>query len=342
MGMTKAGIVMAGQVRACIVAVWMLALILSAPGVAAADYPVPGRPVRVIVPYGAGGIGDIAARLIADRLAERIGVPFVIENRAGANGIIGTEMVVRAQGDGHTLLVTSIGSISINPNMYKALPYEPSRDLAPVAPVISNVMMFVASQGFPANSFADAIRHIRASPGKYAYGTYGAGSLNYLIMAALGSALDLKMVEVPFKGANDLQTALISGQIGVMWDALSSVFAQVKAGKTKALAVTAAQRSTLAPDVPTLRESGVAGMPDLLATAWTGMFAPGSTPRETVDRLNQEVTRSLQEPVVKTRFGALSAELFPPYTPKQFSDFLQEDRNRWARIVTDAGLKNSQ
>jgi len=304
--------------------------------------PYPEKPVRVIVPYGPGNTAHTGARLLLDRMSERVGVQFLLDSKPGANGIVGIQQAVKSPADGYTLVITSLGPIVISPTMMKAMPFDPLKDLVPVAGLMANVMVLVASNHFPAKTFPEAVDLVKASPGKYAAGTYGPGSFNQLLINAVGRAAGMELIEVGYKGGSEVHTEVLSGRVSLLFDALSNVAGQIKAKTMKPLAVSAAARSPLLPDVPTLRESGIARLSGINAQAWTAMFAPAGTPQAIVDWLNREVNATFQEPAFRARFEAMSADPMPAQTPAQFAAFVRDEHQRWGATVTDAGFRHTQ
>ena len=302
----------------------------------------PEKPVRVIVPYGPGNSAHTAARLLLDRLSERIGVQFLLDPKPGANGLIGLQMAVKSPPDGYTLVVTSLGPIVISPTMLKSMPFDPLKDLIPVAGLVSNVMVLVASNHFPARTLNEAIDLIKASPGKYAYGTYGPGSFNQLLTGTVCRALGLDMIEVGYKSGAEVQTEVLAGRVSLLFDVLQNLSGHIKAKTVKTLAVSAAQRSPLLPDVPTLQESGIAKLAGINAQAWSALFAPAGTPQSVVDWLNREVKEAFKDPTFRSKFDFISADTFPPQTAAQFAAFVRDEHQKWGKTVTELGFKNSQ
>lgn len=306
----------------------------------AAGYPE--KPVRVIVPYGPGNSAHTAARILLDRLSERVGVQFLLDPKPGANGIIGIQQAIKSPPDGYTLVITSLGPIVISPTMLKSMPFDPIKDLIPVSGLVSNVMVLVASNHFPARTLNEAVDLVRASPGKIAYGTYGPGSFNQLLTSTVSRAIGLDMIEVGYKTGAEVQTEVLSGRVSLLFDALSNLSALIKAKQVKPLAVSAARRSPLLPDVPTLQESGIAKLAGINAQAWSALFAPAGTPASVVDWLNREVNEAFKDPAFRSKFEFISADTFPPQTSAQFGAFVRDEHQKWAKTVTDAGFRHSQ
>jgi tripartite-type tricarboxylate transporter receptor subunit TctC len=308
-------------------------------GAFAQNYPA--RPIKLIVPFPPGNASDVAARLLSERLQRRLGQPVIIENKPGGSGIVAVQSVTSAEPDGHTLLVTSLSPMVLNPALYKKLPYDTARDLAPVALIGYTALMFIANKDMPVNSMAEAVALIKANPGKFSTGHIGPGSLSQLSMEALKRSLGLDMVAVPYKGSAAAITDLMGGSIHFMSDAQTSANAQVNAGTIKALAVTTSSRSSFQPNLPTLKESGLPSLSDSDFTAWVGMLAPAKTPPAIVERLNREINAILADPEMRPSFASTFLELYPPASPADFAAFIRNELGKWDRIATDSGLKGS-
>lgn len=293
----------------------------------------PNKPIRVIVPFPPGNAGDVTARALADKLGQRLGQPIIVENKAGGQGAIGVDAVAKAAPDGYTLLVTSLSPIVITPSVYKTLPYDPMRDLAPVALIGWTGLILVASPQFPANSVNELITFAKANPGKTTYASIGQGTLSMLSMELIKQAAKVEVLHVPYKGSSQALTDLIGNQVSVMIDGMTSAYAQVKGGKLKALAVSSVKRSAFAPEIPTLSESGIAGLKDFDVVGWTGMLAPAGTPKAVVDRLNSEVNQIMQTEEFRSRVAAQSLELYSPSSPEQFASYIRRESVRWGSLT---------
>ena len=293
----------------------------------------PSKPIRLVVPFPPGNASDVTARAIADKLGERLGQPVIVDNKAGAQGAIGVDAVAKATPDGHTLLATSLSPIVITPSVSRNLPYDPIKDLAPVALIGWTGLLLVASPQFPVNSVNDLVNFAKANPGKASYASIGQGTLSMLSMEAVKHAAKVDVLHIPYKGSSQALTDLIGNQVSVMIDGMTSSYAHVKAGKLKALAIASGRRSVFAPEVPTLSESGIPGLKDFDVTGWTGLMAPAGTPKAVVDRLNSEVNQIMQTPEFRSRVAALSLELYPPSSPEQFGTFLRRESQRWGSLT---------
>ena len=307
----------------------VLGTLLAATCASASAQAYPSKPIRVIVPFPPGNAGDVTARAIGDKLSQRLGQPVIIDNRAGAQGAIGVDAVAKSTPDGYTLLVTSLSPVVITPSISKNLPYDPQRDLAPVALIGWTGMILVAPVQFPASNVQELIAYIKANPGKSTYASLGSGTLSMLAMEMFKRAAGIDVLHVPYKGSAQALTDLIGGQVTLMIDGMTSSYGQVKSGKLKAIAISAQRRSVFAPNLPTMGESGVAGLKDFNIAGWTGMLAPADTPKPVVDRLNSEVNQIMQQPDFKERTTTLGLDLYPPTSPEHFAAFIKEELTRY-------------
>ena len=295
--------------------------------------PWPSKPIRVIVPFPPGNAGDVTARSLSDRLSQKLGQPVVVENRAGAQGAIGVDAVAKAPPDGHTLLVSSLSPLVITPHVNQSLPYDPLRDLAPVALIGWTGMILVAPVTFPVGNVQELLAYAKANPGKLSYASLGAGTISMLTMEVFKQAAGLEILHVPYKGSAQALTDLIGGQVPLMFDGMTSAYAHVKSGKLKALAISASKRSALAPEIPPLAETGVAGLKDIGVEGWTALLAPAGTPKAVIDRLNAEVNQMMLDPDFKARVNNQSLDLYAPSTVAQFNDFMRREHARWGAAV---------
>ena len=302
---------------------------------AACAQPYPIKPVRLVVTYTAGGPADIAARALAQKLAEMWGQQVVVDNRAGAGGIIGTELVAKAAPDGYTLLHGTAAGLIINPLLVKKLPYDTFRDFAPVSMVVIVPQLLVTHPALPATTLKELIALAKARPGALNYASVGIGSPNHLGMELLKSMAGIDMVHVPYKGATPAMADLIAGQVQLAFNGMASVLPQIASGKMKAIAIGSARRSPAAPDVPTVAE---AGLPGFEYVAWNGNFAPAGTPAALVNRLSADIRKALAAPDVVQRLASLGSEP-GGNTPAEFAAYVKADHARWARVVQAVGLK---
>jgi tripartite-type tricarboxylate transporter receptor subunit TctC len=293
----------------------------------------PTRPVRLIVGFAAGGAPDIAARLVAQWLSERLGQQVIVENRPGSGGNIATEVVVDASGDGYTLLMAGLQN-AVNATLYEKLNYDFIRDIAPVASVSHENYGMEVHPSFPAKTVSEFIAYAKANPGKLNMASPGNGTGPHMAGELFKMMAGVDMVHVPYRGSPPALTDLLAGQVQLMFSPMSSSIEYVRAGKLRALAVTTATRSTALPDLPTVGEF----MPGYAASGWFGVCAPRKTPVEIIDRLNQEVNAGLSDSKLKARFADLGSEVFAG-TPSDFGKHIAEETEKWARVVRTAHLK---
>ena len=299
----------------------------------------PSKPIRLVVPFPPGNAGDVTARTMSDKLSQRLGQSILVENRPGATGIIGMELVQKSPPDGYTLLVTSLSPLTINPIIFKKLPYDSVRDFQPIALIGWTGMMLVANPAFPANTVNELIALVKANPGKYNYAHIGIGTLSQLTMEAFRHASGLDIVGVPYKGSAQALTDMIGGQVPFMWDGMTSSNVQVKAGKLKGLAVSSPRRSLFAPQVPTLIESGNPSLKDVDVVGWTGLLGPAGLPRAIVERLHADTMAVVQSQDIKDRYAAQNLELFPPSSPDDFAAYIKADLAKWQKVAKEAKIQ---
>ena len=314
-------------------AVLSLSLLLFAGHVSAAEYPV--RPVRMLIPFTVGSAADIIARAMEPQLREQLGQPIVIDNRGGAGGNIAAEVTAKSVADGHTVMMGTIGTHAINYSLYSKLPYHPVRDFTPIALVGESPNVLVTTPRVPANSVKEFIALAKAKPGVLNYGSSGAGTSVHLSAELFNTMAGVKTVHIPFKGASEALTALLSGQTDFMFASLSSAIPMVKAGKLKAFAVTGAQRSPSVSDLPTMSE---AGLPGFAAAAWYGIVAPAGVPKVAVETLSRAAIASLKTREVQDRLFASGVEVRPG-TPEEFARLIRSEMDKWAKVVKASGAK---
>lgn len=293
----------------------------------------PSKPIRYIVPFPPGAFNDTLARTLSAELSKTLGQPMVVDNRPGGNSIIGTEAAAKSAPDGYTLFGAAL-PFSVIQSLYKT-PFDVTRDFAPITLAGISANLLVAHPAFPANSVKELIEHARRNPGKINYGTSGNGTSVHLSMELLKSMTKTFMLHIPYKGSAPVVTDLMAGQVDVMFDNVPNVIGHVRAGRMKALAVSTAQRSALAPEVPTVAEAGVPGYE---LAVWFGVLAPAGTPRDIVGRLNTEIVRILHSPDVKDRFAKQGVEVRTS-TPEQFGEFVRAEVGRWAKVIKEAGIR---
>lgn len=297
----------------------------------------PNRPVRMLVPYSAGGPTDLLARAMAPKMSEGLGQPVLVENRLGAGGSIAMEAVAKGPPDGYLIGIGLTGTHAINPHLYAKLPYDPLKDFAPVTPIVSYVNVLVVNPGVPAKSVAELIAYAKANPGKVAYASGGKGASNHLAGEVLSMVTGEPLLHVPYKGNAPAMIDVIAGNVAFMFDILGTALPQVRAGKVRALAVTSARRSQYAPDVPTMKESGIEGFEQAGADLWMGVFAPPGTPAPVVQRLYAEIVKAMNAPEVVERVRALAYDVWT-LPPEEFAAHLRSDYVKWGKVVKAAGI----
>ncbi|KNY08236.1 ABC transporter substrate-binding protein [Achromobacter piechaudii] len=316
---------------------WLAAGVVAAAIAAPAHAAWPDRPITLIIPAAPGGTTDISARLIADKLAGKLGQQIIVENRAGAAGIIGAQTLARAKPDGYTLLMGNIGPNAINYALYKTLPYQPA-DFAPVTLVISVPNVLVVNAASPVRSVADLQAQARRDPTQLSFGSSGAGQSPHLSGELFKQRAGVAGTHIPYKGAGPAVAALLGQQFTFMIDNLPSSMPYIQSGKLRALAVTSDQRLAELPDVPTMAEAGVR---DMVVTAWFGLIAPAGTPPEVIDKLYAATRDVVRSPDISGRFKSMGGQA-GGNTPAEFSAFIDQERARWKQIVDTAGLAQEQ
>jgi tripartite-type tricarboxylate transporter receptor subunit TctC len=294
----------------------------------------PDKPIRIIVPAAPGGTTDISARIVAEKLAPVLGVNVVVENKAGAGGIIGSEQFVRSAPDGYTLIMGNIGPNAINYSLYRKLPYKPE-DFAPITLVISNPNVLVVNAESPYRSVGDLVSAIKRNPsGNFSFGSSGTGQSPHMTAEMFAQRTGIKVPHVPYKGAGPAVTALLGNEFTFMIDNLPSSIPHIRSGKFRALAVTSGQRAPELPDVPTMAEAGI---PNMVVTAWFGLFAPAGTPQPVIDRIQQAVSTILRTPEIQKRFSDLGGQA-GGNTAAEFDAFVRRQQVDWKQIVEAAKL----
>lgn len=302
--------------------------------VPAAAQTWPARPIRIVVPFAAGGSADVYARFLAQRLPDILGQPVVVENRPGAGAVIGTDLVAKAPADGYTLLLMS-NTHTVNETLVPNRPYNLTRDFVAVAPINYADLILAAHPSVPANNVREVLKAAKERPGKLNYASSGTGTPYHMAGELFKSMSGTYLVHIPYKGSSGARTDLLGGQVDLMFDAVTTMVEQVKSGKVKAIATTGKQRSAVLPDVPTVHESGI---PNYEATIWLGILAPKGTPAPVVARLNEAVTRIVSQPEVQqgwTKQGATAMVM----NPQAFDKYVHEDIEKWAKLIKAANIK---
>src|SRR5687767_6227982 len=310
-----------------------LALALAASGAAAQSFP--SKPIRVIIPFVAGGSSDIVGRAIASKLQEQLGQPAVVENRPGANGAIAAEFVAKSDPDGYTVLVGSIGVFSINAALFKDLRYNPVRDFAPLTLAVTTPNVLITKPTLQASSLKELVEQMKKNPGKLSYCSSGTGSSDHLTAELLKQAAGVDAVHVPYKGGAACQTDIMGNQVDFSFQNLGAVTNYIKGNRMKALAVTAKERHPQLADVPSV---GEAGFSDLVVTSWQAAAAPAKTPREVVAKLNDAMVKALRSPDISERMGQIGFDVVAS-SPDEFGAFMKAEVDRWTRVVAKGNIK---
>jgi tripartite-type tricarboxylate transporter receptor subunit TctC len=321
------------RLRAAALAAGVAIVGLLLPGAAAAEYP--DQPIRLVVPFPAGGGADTLARTIMPKVGQILGQPIVIDNRPGAGGNVGSELVAHAAPDGYTLLYGTNGTLAINPTLYGNLRFDPAKDFAPVAPMTLIAAMLVVNPDVPAHSVAELIRYAKANPGKVNFASAGNGTTSHLAGELFKTMAEVDIVHVPYRGGAQAVTDLVGGQVQMMIEVMPNAYPLVKGGKVRGLAVTTARRFPTAPDMPTIDE---AALPGFEVSAWDGILAPAATPSAIIDRLNAAINRALDDPEVRAALLARGAQPVPA-SPDEFARRIAAGAKKWSQVVRDSGAK---
>jgi tripartite-type tricarboxylate transporter receptor subunit TctC len=311
-----------------------VALSVCATAAIAQSSPYPNKPVKIIVPYPPGGITDIAGRAVAQHLSETLGQRFIVENRAGAGGTIGAEAAARSAADGYTLFIGTSATNGTNPSTFAKLPYSPAKDFSPVALIASAPLLVVVNPALPVKSLADLVAYMKTNPNKVSYASTGNGGSVHLTVELFKLMTGTQMVHIPYKGSAPGLADLAGGHIQVMFDNMPSAFPQVQAGRLKALAVTSSQRSSLAPDLPTVAEAGV---PGFSSASWVALYAPAGTPADIITRLSAVVNQGLKNRALQENFRKLGLDVNGG-TPEDLARHQKAEIEKWATVVKNIGL----
>jgi tripartite-type tricarboxylate transporter receptor subunit TctC len=315
--------------------------VLAVPAASLAQGPAPAwptKPVHVIVPYPPGSTPDLVTRSLTPGLAESFGQPFVVDNRSGASGNIGSDMVAKARPDGYTLLLGINGPVAVNKALFDNLPYDPARDLAPISLLVRAPQIFVVTPSLPVTSFADFVAYAKAHPGELSYGSVGSGSASHLTMEELKFHAGIDLVHVAYRGFPPVMVDLMAGQIQASCTIAASALPYVQDGRLRALAITTIQRSSLAPTLPSVAELG---HPELEAYGWQGLLAPTGTPRAIIDRLHTEIVTLLQQPALRDVLIHQGYEVIGS-TPEQFGAFIRAETEKWTAVIRRTGAHAEQ
>lgn len=312
---------------------WLLVLFLVYPVI---TYGYPEKSIRIVVGFPPGGGADLVARLIAQKLQQAWGQPVLVDNRAGAGGNLGTEIVAKSNPDGYTLVLSSPGPIAVNPSLMPNMPYNPRKDFAPVTLAAFGPNVLVVPPALPATGVKELIALARTSANRLNYGSSGPGSTPHLSAELFKMMAKVDLVHVPFKGASPAVVDLVAGRLDLMFVDMGSVLSQVQAQRLRALAVTSSGRSSVLPDVPTVNETG---LPGYEAVVWWGLLAPAGTPTAVIDKLHRAVVDILRMSEIRSRLIAAQGAEVVGNTPKQFADFIQSETIKWAAVIKTAGIK---
>jgi tripartite-type tricarboxylate transporter receptor subunit TctC len=310
----------------------VLAVCAFASSASAQTYP--SRPVRIIVPFAAGGPADNYARFLAQRLQEALGQSFVVDDKPGGGSVIGTDLVAKSPADGYTLLLMS-NTHTVNETLLANKPFALTRDFAGIAPINYSDLVLVAHPSVQASNIGDLLKLAKSQPGKINYASSGPGTPYHMAGELFKSMAGVYLVHIPYRGSSGARTDVMGGQVDLMFDAVTTMAEVVKSGKVKAIATTGLQRSSVLPDVPTVHESGV---PNYEATIWLGLMAPKGTPRAIIDRLNEAVSKIASQPEVRQQWGRQGATPMV-MTPAAFDKYIQDDIAKWARVIQSANIK---
>jgi len=309
---------------------WLLAVACGA----AAAQGFPSKPIRIVVPFPAGGSADVLARVIGTKLSAALGEPVIVDNKPGAGGILGAETVAKSPGDGHTLLFANT-NIAINPSLYKKLPYDTASAFVPVVHMVNVPNLLLVAEDVKANTVADLIALAKAQPGKLNYASAGNGTFPHLAVELFKLQAGVSITHIPYKGAAPALTALVARDVQVLSNDLLNAVPFVKAGRVRALAITGSTRSPVMPDVPTMAE---AGLKNYVAVGWQGIMAPAGTPPAVVAQLNAEINKALADPALRSTLTSQGLEIVGG-TPQQFGEFVRRDTERWRSAVEASGAK---
>jgi tripartite-type tricarboxylate transporter receptor subunit TctC len=295
----------------------------------------PDKPIRMIVPFAAGGSSDVLARGVAKQLGDQMSAPFIVENRPGAAGNVGAAYVAKAPPDGYTLLFGTIGTFGISPALYKKLPFDAIQDFSPISKLHQHPNVLIVHSALPIRSVPDLLAYARANPGKLTFASAGNGSTAHLAGEMLKNIAKIDIVHVPYKGGGAALPDLMSGQVSMMIETITNALSAAKSGKLRAIAVTSAERWPLSPELPSMMEAGV---PGFQVDSWTGLLAPAGTPAPIVQRLNAELVKAARDPAYKKAMFDIGVEAISS-TPEEFRAFMQREIAKWAKVIEASGAK---
>jgi len=314
----------------------MAAACLTAAPMVAVAQPYPSRPIHLIVGFPPGGINDIVARIVGQKMSEGLGQAVVVENRSGAGGTIGADWVSKAKSDGYTLLLGSVSNLAMAPSLYANLSYDPTKDFTPIGLVAAAPNIMVVHPDFPVQSVKDLIVLAKQKPGTINYASAGVGTSNHLTVELLKVMADIDIVHVPYRGDGPAIAAVLAGQVPMQFPTLPVALPYIKSGKLRAIAVSSAARSPLLPEVPTVAESG--GLPEFAVSIWVGILAPPGTPKDVVDKLNAEIRKAVALQEIREHLAALGADPVVD-TPEEFSAFIASETAQWLKVARAAKIQ---
>ena len=300
---------------------------------AAQDYP--NRPVRLVVPYAPGGVSDISGRIVAQKLSELLGQPVVVENRAGAGGMVGTGSVAKSEPDGYTIVLSSLSAYAIGPKMVKQPLYDPIKDFTAIAPVALSPTILTVYTGLPFQTLKEVVAYAKANPKKLTFGSSGIGSIAHISAEVLRASTGVDLVHVPYKSAAQAYPDMISGSVSMIFDALPSAIQHIRSGKARPIAMMSDRRASLLPEIPTFAE---AGFPEATLRLWVGLHGPANMPGAVVQKLNDIAAKAVASPDVKERFTNVGLDSYST-SPREFADMVRSDVERLGKMMADAGIK---
>jgi tripartite-type tricarboxylate transporter receptor subunit TctC len=321
------------RIRSLALAIWVLSLLGA--GAASGQQTWPSKPIHFIVPYAAGGFADIRARKIGVELAKALGQPIVIENRAGAGGVLGTDVVAKATPDGYTMGMGNLAPLAVNVSLMKKLPYDPQKDLLPIILIETSPLILTAGPGLPAKNLQELIALAKAKPGQIAFASSGIGGAHHLSGEMLRQASGIDIIHIAYKGGAPAAADVLAGHVPIMFEMGYAALPSIKAGKIRALAVTSAIRLSVLPEVPTMMEAGVPGFESY---NWQGVIVPAGTPREFVERLNRELNAILAQPLTRELIASTGSEVGGG-TPEAFGALIRSETEKWGKVVKQAGIR---
>ena len=300
----------------------------------AAEIAYPTKPIRIVVPFAPGGPTDIVARTVGQQLTLAFNQPVVVDNRAGAGGVVGADLAAKSAADGYTLLLCSTGAMAINPGLLASMPYDPVRDLAPITLVVTIPYLLLVNPSFSAQSVKEVLALARAKPGQLNYGSAGTGTTSHLAMELFRSMANIQVTHVPYKGSALAATDLVGGQLQLLFDAPPSSLPFVRSGKVKAIGISTLKRTPLLPDMSTINE---AGLPGYEVLTWSGICAPSRTPKAVIARLNEAIVKGVTSRETRERFAALGADVVAN-SSEDYGKFIVSELQKWSRVIKDAGV----